>query len=480
MSTYQESAAEPGRQAVRPPGRRRRRLLAGGLVAGTLVAGAAGLSAAVATTGDGADRAAPVLVGADEARVDHRAEGDRPDGKWGDRARSAREVPCDPSALVTAVLHANAEGGGELTLAEGCTYTLTSYEDRPVPPRPEAEPPAVAPDHRSGLPAIYHPITIHGRGATIVRGEHAKQFRFFIVRNGGVLHLTDLTLAGGNAGSGGAIWIDEGGTAVAERLTVTDSTARDAAGGGGAIFSDGHLTIADSKFIDNRAAGASGAGGAVLNGGVLVMSGTEFRGNDARGVGGGLANIRGAADVQQSVFVANTAIEGGGVASASARTKVATSRVTGNLAATGAGLSNRDATLTLRDLTVEGNESVGDGGGVSTVQGLLTVDDSTIEANTAPGAGGGIYAERSNLVVRYSKVAHNRADGRYSVGGGIVVRYGQASLFRSRVVDNKSTRAPGGLAVEQARVEVDDETVIVGNRPTNCRTDQATVGNCFA
>lgn len=162
MSTYHDSW-RPSRAR-----RRSRRLLAGGLVAGSLVAAAAGL---VGVTGAAAARDLP--HGGENApavRDDHahdeagqdgpgrRSEPDRaaagrteagrdgpggreaPDGRDGpeegeraerDRAARAVSVPCDSSKLIVALVRVNAEGGGALRLAPKCTYHLTDAFQQP-------------------------------------------------------------------------------------------------------------------------------------------------------------------------------------------------------------------------------------------------------------------------------------------------------------------------------------------------------------
>ncbi|MEE6262440.1 hypothetical protein [Plantactinospora sonchi] len=325
------------------------------------------------------------------------------------------------------------------------------------------------PDDKNLLPVIAHPITIKGEGATITRDSNAGDFRFFTVINGGELELVDVILDNGRAELGGALWVEHGGSAVITRTTFKRNTAlavKD--GGGGAVFNDGHMTITESEFRDNSAAGVEGQGGGLLNGGVLTVRKTDFVKNSAGGIGGGMANFRGAADVTETAFVDNNAGEGGGLASSSARTKVWDTKVTGNTAKVGGGLSTRDATLDLRHLTVTHNTSTVDGGGISSVQALLVVNNSTVTTNTTRGDGGGIFAEKSNAFVRWTEVSRNKAAGPESKGGGVYAEAGQLSLVKSTIVENSSTKEPGGLFVKNVRLKLDAETVIVKNRPTNC------------
>ncbi|MGK5673678.1 hypothetical protein ACSNOB_12660 [Micromonospora sp. URMC 106] len=521
MSTYRGS---------RRPARARRRsrwFLAGGLVAGSLVAGMAGTAGAAAVAADlpaASDARSLVLRGddpgaghRDDLREQRRADlgpwhsGDfagehRGGGEDGDRHpdrgprpghRGEVPVPCDPGKLIAALVRANAEGGADLRLAPKCRYELTHAFQQPddydggirdareaadsAENPGDAEAPPRNPQHdKAGLPVIYHPITIRGEGATIVRDAHAEAFRFFTVRDGGELNLSDVVLRNGlSAAEGGSIHVVHGASAVVERITVVGSTSLSAEGGGGGIFNDGNMVVADSTFVDNHAAGTAGKGGGLLNGGVLSLRTSEFRDNSAVAYGGGLGNYRGAAEVHKSTFAHNNAAQGGGIASFSARTRVADTKVLGNTAQTGGGIANSDALIFLRGLQVRDNTATGNGGGISTFQGLLPLDDSVVAGNTARGSGGGIHAVKSNLLVRRSDVDRNHAVGAASKGGGVFVSLGQVSFYASRVVDNAATVKPGGLFADKARVKIDDETDIIDNEPTNCEGSRVPVTHCF-
>ncbi|MEU8300731.1 hypothetical protein AB0C04_26035 [Micromonospora sp. NPDC048909] len=531
MSTYRG-----GRRAG--PRRRSRWFLAGGLLAGSLVVGAAGATGVAATAADrqlpfldlsrpasvqqgddagheqrdGAEAAGREPAGDGAGRPDGR-NGDGRDGRMGDgRDGDGRQpsadgpgtgrhevvsVPCDSAKLVAALVRANAEGGGALRLAPKCRYTLTQafhqadeYDggirdareaaDAAETPGDAEAPPHKPEDDKAGLPVIYHAITIDGAGATIARHVHAEDFRFFTVRDGGELTLRDVTLHNGRSAiEGGALHVVHGATAVVEHTTVTQSTSLSKEGGGGGIFNDGNMVVSDSTFVGNSAAGAAGKGGGLLNGGVLTLRNSQFHHNSANAYGGGLGNYRGAAEVETSTFAQNSATQGGGLASFSARTKVYDTKVLGNTAQIGGGLANSDAVLVLRKMTIRDNTSTVNGGGISTVKGLLPLDDSVVAGNTTHGAGGGIYADKSNLLVRGSDVTGNDAAGAASKGGGIHATAGQVSVYTSKIVHNSSTLAPGGIFAQHARARIDDESVIVENESTNCAGNTPPIAHCF-
>ncbi|QGN48484.1 hypothetical protein ACN26Y_20665 [Micromonospora sp. WMMD558] len=520
MSTYHDSR-RPSRSR-----RRSRRLLAGGLVAGSLVAGAAGLVGMAGPVGaedlphsggnastvrneraheeGGRDGAGREPVGGEATGRDgtgrHGDGRDEQGAREGDgpgRGRDAVSVPCDTKKLIGALVRVNAEGGGALRLAPKCTYTLTGAFQQPDDydggirdareaadsaenPGDAEAPPRNPADDKAGLPVIYHPVTIEGAGATIERATHAEVFRFFTVRDGGELTLRDVELVNGrSAAEGGAVHVVHGASAVIERVTVVRSRSFSKEGGGGALFNDGNMVVRDSTFIDNHAAGAVGKGGGLLNGGVLTVHSSTFKDNSAVAYGGGLGNYRGAAEVRTSTFAHNTAGQGGGLASFSARTRVADSKVVGNSAQTGGGIANSDALIYLRGLEVRDNTATGNGGGISTFQGLVPLDDSVVAGNTAHGHGGGIHAVKSNLLVRESAVTRNHAVEAKSTGGGVSVSMGRLALYRSTVVDNRSRVPAGGIHADKTQAKVDGETVISGNNPTNCVGGKVPVAHCF-
>ncbi|MET8309367.1 hypothetical protein [Micromonospora sp. NPDC005173] len=503
MSTYR-GGDRPAR-----PRRRSRWFLAGGLLAGSLVVGVAGVAAAadrdLSISGLGR-LTATEAPGEDDREAADPTAPERGGGRGGEPGqpntpgagkRGVVSVPCDAAKLVAALVAANAEGGAELRLAPKCRYILTDafqekdqYDggirdareaaDAAETPGDADAPPHNPADDTAGLPVIYQPITIDGAGATIARDAQAAAFRFFTVRDGGELTLRDVELHNGRSAiEGGSVHVVHGATAVVERVTVTQSTSLSPEGGGGGIFNDGNMVVTDSTFIGNSAAGAAGKGGGLLNGGVLTLKRSEFHHNSANAYGGGLGNYRGAADVESTTFAENSAGQGGGLASFSARTKVYETELLNNTAQVGGGAANSDAVLVMRKMTIRGNTSTVNGGGISTVQGLLPLDDSVVDGNTTHGIGAGIYAAKSNLLVRGSDVTGNEAVGATSKGGGIFATAGSVAIYTSKVTGNAATVKPSGIFAEHAGARIDDESVVVENEPTNCEGSAVPIAHCF-
>ncbi|MEU8053134.1 hypothetical protein AB0B99_24915, partial [Micromonospora haikouensis] len=227
--------------------------------------------------------------GEDRGKKDYRGEESRSD-EWG----RVQEVPCDPDRLIAAIIRANADDGGTLKLARGCTYTLTVNNG----------------PGGNGLPPITQNITIKGEDSTLVRAANATPFRFFQVASGGHLRLADLTLTGGNGLAGGAIWVQRGGAA---DITKSKLVNNDALAAGGAIENDGTTTL-DQTIVTNNTAIL--AGGGISNTGLLKIHESRLAGNNAGAAGGAINNLAGTVAITKTAVTGNRSVgAGGGIAS---------------------------------------------------------------------------------------------------------------------------------------------------------------------
>ena len=216
-------------------------------------------------------------------------------------------VPCntngpagtaDPEALISAI--SEAASGDTLSLAAGCTYTLSAVNSPGYVYNAAAG--------ANGLPQISQNITIEGNGAVILRSQNADtpHFRIFnIGPSGTTVTLSDLTIDGGSLPAedglctylGGGIYNDG-------NLTLTDSTIVDntACGGGGGIYSSHPLTVMDSTFAGN----SSNEGGGIYNEADMIVEGSTFSGNTALNDGGGGAIDNTGQTVMAATIVANS------------------------------------------------------------------------------------------------------------------------------------------------------------------------------
>ena len=132
------------------------------------------------------------------------------------------------------------------------------------------------------------------------------------ILNQGSLTVQNATFTGNDAdsgGSGGAIYNDSSATATITRSTFSLNTAN---GGGGAIYSLGTLVIDLSTLSVNS---ASNGGGIEVDGGTATVKRSMLIGNVATNDGGGIRNLSGSLEVDNSSFTGDEANRGGGILS---------------------------------------------------------------------------------------------------------------------------------------------------------------------
>src|SRR5437588_9167341 len=191
-----------------------------------------------------------------------------------DRTVPSSFTAASVSDLIADINAANAAGGSNtITLVAGTTFTLTAADNTT--------------DGGNGLPVIAanDNLGIVGNGDVIQRStaNRTPAFRLFDVASGASLALANLTLQGGLAsgeGQGGAIYSQ--GSLSLNGVTVENNIAQGGNySGGGGIFSNGSLKVSASTIQNNQALGIDGStaffpdpGGSTQGGGILVWGGT--------------------------------------------------------------------------------------------------------------------------------------------------------------------------------------------------------------
>ena len=307
-----------------------------------------------------------------------------------------------------------------------------------------------------------------GAAGVTLDGNHAN--RIFKVNLGSDVALSRLTFKNGvDTSDGGAIY-SEGS------LTVTDSTfiGNNAGQYGGAIFSQAsyyfssNLTITNSTFEGNQ---ASSTGGAISSSSALTVTDSTFSNNTAA-IGGAIYSTFFGLAVTASTFSNNTAQQGGAIYSGGNST-ITTSTFRDNSASIyGGGIRNSgtlmlsdssffrnnsnqaggaiysDSFLTVTNVTFSANNA-NSGGGILN-DGTVTVTHSTLTGNTA-GAGGAIFNDNS-LTVTDTTISRNWADN----GGGIY-NGDLATINASTINDNTSSYGAG--IYNSARMTVTGSTI---------------------
>ena len=261
------------------------------------------------------------------------------------------------------------------------------------------------------------------------------QFRIFRVASSGILELNALAVRNGDAAtsSGGAIRTD-GLVTIINNSTITQNAAQN----GGGIENNGTLTLSDSIVNANTAAGE---GGGIDNSGdgTLTLTDSEVTNNTSVRQGGGIRNDRSAvADLTNSTISGNAADSDGG------------------------GISNKGA-LTLAGSSVRANTSARNGGGINNAgSGTLSLTGSEVTNNTSARRGGGIRNDRSGVAdLTNSTISGNAAE---TDGGGIGNK-GTLALINSTVSQNTAKDNGGGIN-NDSRGTISLTNTIIANNPS--------------
>ena len=283
-------------------------------------------------------------------------------------------------------------------------------------------------DH--GAISVTKKITVKGAGSTPTLDADTRS-RIFTVENGGELTLENLTLKKGKADGtqdadkyGGGILVKEGCKAKLKNCTVKKCQAEE---NGGAIYSEGELTLEDSIIGGASASDGNKAkqgGGIFLTGSdaACTMTGGKISYNEARRTdgerpdGGGIYIEQSASFTMKGGEISNNKSEnsngtpayGGGVyvngqtGGTSVSFTLENGTIKNNTAYFGGGVVlNNGGIFNMKGGTIEGNHATNEGGGVG-VQGIMKMTGGTISGNTASGHGKGVYVSTHKRVMEMS------------------------------------------------------------------------------
>ena len=230
------------------------------------------------------------------------------------------------------------------------------------------------------------PEVIDGPGVEVVTVSGGGAVQVFDIDSGVTASISGLTIADGNAPSGGGIDNSDDGTLTISDCSITsnDATETGSVGGGGGIVNYGTLNISDTTLSENN---ASNSGGGVDNDGSATLTNCTVSGNSA-GNSGGLGNYS-TLTLTDCTISGNSGAEGGGISNElNGIATVTQSTLTNNAAVVGGGIFNLGE-LTMTGTAVANNAATSGGGGVISSAGTATLTECTVADNTAaPGAGG--------------------------------------------------------------------------------------------
>lgn len=204
-------------------------------------------------------------------------------------------------------------------------------------------------------------LTLSGASAAATLNGNGGGTVVFLVP-GVTVTITQLTITGGLATSGGGIY-NNGTLTLGSGVTVSGNQATN----GGGIYNNRSLILGDGVSVSGNTGGSGGGIYNGLDGSVTIAGSASVSGNTANvagGVGGGIYNLAGSVAISGSATVSgNTADTNGG------------------------GISNgANATLTLSgSASVTGNQVLGSGGvggGIFTLGALTLLDAAAPCANT--------------------------------------------------------------------------------------------------
>ena len=310
-------------------------------------------------------------------------------------ASAEAAVPCTAAGLVNAF--ASTSSGGTITLASGCSYTLTVQDN--------------AIDGATALPVITGDVTVIGNGATIARATDAgtAPFRLLDVAGGGSLHISDVTLKNGlpptattpTSGWGGGA-INSHGSLDVSHVSFDHNVSPSHSGtSGGAIDSSGQLNVVDSTFTNNTAQ----EGGAIFAQATTTISDTTFDNNTATDYGGGaIVSAAGTTTVSGSTFANNVAVDTTGYT-------------------LGGGAIDNDDVIAVTNSTFFNNQGGSNGGGAIQNFGTASVTSSTMSGNTSKVSGSDVhaYAGSGGPAVVTTVASSILASGPNSCGGNTPV-----------------------------------------------------------
>lgn len=350
--------------------------------------------------------------------------------------------------LRAAVMEANALAGFQEIFVPAGTYSLT------ITGRSEDN--AATGD----LDVATGGLRIRGAGAGLSIIDGGKLDRLLQVKAGASLELDGITLRNGDVGTaqdGGAI--DSEGTLTITRSEIAANSARTA--GGIFLRANSSLTVTQSSLHDNVAAGSAGLGGAIAT----QVSNTIALGivdsqllNNRAAVGGGAIYSATNLNISNSKFVGNQVIaadngtaRGGAIFNDDNTTLVITSSTfSQNVAQTsgatgqangGAISSDNGSTLTIDSSTFDQNQALGSGATTNRIGGALasrgggTITNSTFSGNNSV-TGGAIQHQLGTLALTNVTIAANQTSGS---GGGVSVASGTLSVRNSLIATNTAT-----------------------------------------
>lgn len=238
-------------------------------------------------------------------------------------------------------------------------------------------------------------------------------------------------------------------------VSVSDVSVSDY-GMGGAIYSEGNLTVTRSTFNNNTAWRA----GAICNSGNFTVEACNLIGNTATNTGGAIVTESSNSTVNGCNFTNNRATEWGGAIWSLYNLNVTDSNFNNNTANRGGAIFD-SSTLTIVNSSFTNNTATDRGGAISNYS-TLTITNSTFTNNTAANYGGAIYNNNRKLTVIGCAFISNVVQAGKLRFGGAIYNNGTLNVTGSSfTVNSASNTAPtttiryGGAIYNNGTLAVD-------------------------
>ncbi len=247
----------------------------------------------------------------------------------------------------------------------------------------------------SSVLQVTRPVTITGGGVTVSGGDKTGILVINPPSSEDVVRFNGLTLTGGNASEGGAVWVEQGNV-----MFVGTAIDKNTAALAGGIYNSATLLLSQCAVTNNTSISYGGGGIYNAYGAVLSLTDTTVSGNSAGTQnGGGLDNL-GTVQISGGTFSANQASRGGAIYNENGGQLPIQQGTTfiNNSAALDAGAIYNNGSTTIAGALFNGNQAQGAPGAVSCGgafcnQGMATITESTFTANSIAGSGGAIQTQ---------------------------------------------------------------------------------------
>ena len=234
------------------------------------------------------------------------------------------------------------------------------------------------------------------------------------------------TITGGHSQNGGGINIEEGASCTIEGGTITNNKSENL---GGAIFSNGTLTMTGGSITGNKVKYGGGAI-ATYNSGTVSLSNATITDNSAGLYGGGVYFYELHEETDAEYSISNCTIS-----------KNSSEDIGGGAYI---GFTKKNKTLTITNNTkIDSNNSVDDGGGIYIDYGKVEMTGGTIDNNHSTNDGGGVKVTKGTTF-KATNVKIRNNDSSTEQGGGIK-NLGKTELTGCTVSGNTAKDNGGGI-----------------------------------